>query len=101
MSMSIRSKAPTQTSASLCAIKRSVPSEEDALNLVRRPHSPLTAWTTVALYNVHSTRQRQGGGCHCSDAETGSQQSDRADDWIVRIPRFSTLRSRRFPDRVR
>ena len=36
--------------------------------------------STVALYNVHSTRQGQGGGCHCSDAETGFQQSDCADD---------------------
>ena len=36
--------------------------------------------STVALCNVHSTRQGQGGGCHCIDAETGSQQSDRADD---------------------
>ena len=31
-------------------------------------------------YNVHSTRQGQGGGRHCSDAETGSQQSDHSED---------------------
>ena len=56
--------------------------------------------STVVLYNVHSTRQGQGGGCHCSDAETGSQQSDRADDRedphvqhieIWEVPRSSTL----------
>ena len=54
----------------------------------------------VPLYNVHSTRQGKGGGCHCSDAETGSQQSDRADDRedpqvqhieIKEVPRSSTL----------
>ena len=36
--------------------------------------------STVALYSVHSRRQGQGEECHCSDAETGSQQSDHADD---------------------
>ena len=56
--------------------------------------------STVALCNVHSTRRGQGGGCHCSDAETDSQQSDRADDRedlqvqhieIKEVPRSSTL----------
>ena len=56
--------------------------------------------STVALYKVHSTRQGQGGGCHCSDAETSPQQSDRADDHedpqvqhieIKEVPRSSTL----------
>ena len=56
--------------------------------------------STVALYNVHSTRQGQGGGCHCSGAETGSQQSDHADDRedpqvqhieIKEVPRSGTL----------
>ena len=56
--------------------------------------------STVALYNVHSRRQGQGGGCHCSDAETGSQQSDHAEDRedpqvqhieIKEVPRSTTL----------
>ena len=36
--------------------------------------------STVALYNVHSRRQGQGGGCHCSDAGTFSQQSDHSEN---------------------
>ena len=55
--------------------------------------------STVALCSVYSTRRGQGGAYHCSDAETGSQQSDHADD--REDARFSTSRSRRFPDRVR
>ena len=83
MTLFRRSKATAQTSTSLCAITRSVPVN-----------------STVALYNDHSTRQGQGGGCHCSVAETGLQQSDRADDRedpqvqhieIKEVPRSSTL----------
>ena len=56
--------------------------------------------STVALYKVHSRRQGQGGERHCSDAETGSQQSDRGDDRedpqvqhieMKEVPRSSTL----------
>ena len=53
--------------------------------------------STVTLFNDHSTRQGQGGGCHCSDAETGSQQSDHAEDRedthieIKEVPRSNTL----------
>ena len=56
--------------------------------------------STIALYNVHSRRPGQGGECHCSDAETGSQQSGRADDRedpqvqhieIKEVPRSNTL----------
>ena len=56
--------------------------------------------STVALFNVHSRRQGQDGRCHCSDTETGSQQSDHAEDRedpqvqhieIKEVPRSSTL----------
>ena len=65
MTLSRRSKAPTQISTSLCELPHNL---DDMVK------------STVALYNVHSTHQGQGGGRHCSDAETGSQQSDHSED---------------------
>ena len=55
--------------------------------------------STVALYNVHSTRRGQGGGCHSSDAETGSQQLDHAVD--REDPQVQHIEIKEVPNRVR
>ena len=109
MTMSRWSKAPPQTSTSLCAIQtihseRRGCAEPWKLSLAEKASQPPHSLddmvnSTVALYNNHSTRQWQGGGCHCSDAETGSQQSDHSED--REDPQVQHIEIKEVPDRAR